>query len=136
MWIKGIKKIPYSYKIVILGLVFVLLMLVLFCGYIQSANHSAGGEGAICSRSLLLANYISVKNSSLLLSVLFFSFVVLALLIKSIINLRQGFDAPFRQSITFLKIAQSIPKLYNPILKALRRGILHSQIYNFALISS
>jgi|GEM_PF-2914610 len=125
-----------SHESVILGLVFVLLILVLFCGPIQIANHSVGTEGAECSRSLLLANYIPSKDSGLFLSILFFSFVALALLIKSSTGFRQSSGILFRPSPAFLKVAEAIPKLYNPILEALRRGILEPQIYNLALISS
>jgi len=133
---KDVKNALYSYKTVVLGLVFVLFMLVLFCGHIQAVNHSTGAEGTECSRSLLLANYIPTKDSGLFLSLLLFSFIALALLIKSSMSFRQNSGIIFRPPLTYLKVAQLIPKLYNPILEALRRGIIHSQIYNFASISN
>ncbi len=127
------KQAMFAHKTVIPGLVLALLMLALFCGYIQIANHSAGANGAECSRSLLLAAYVPSKDSGLFLSILFFLLTALAVLTKDSSHPRRRFDAPPRSSLIFLKAAESIHTPYNPILQALRRGILHPQIYNLAV---
>lgn len=133
MWIKGVKFALPSHKSVLLGLVFVLLALTLSCGYIQTTSHSASADGIECSRSVFLTNYIPTKESGLFLSILFFSLIALALLIKDGLRSRRHLNVSPNPSLIFLKAAESIHKLYNPILEALRRGILHPQIYNLAI---
>ena len=103
MWIKDAKIEFYSYKSVLLGLVFVLLALTLSCGYIQTTIHSAGAEGMECNRSVFLTNYIPTKESGFFLSVLFFSFVALALLIKNSFNPRRSLDISFLPSLISYK---------------------------------
>jgi len=135
MLMKNAKNVLYSHKTVILGLAFVLLMVIFFCGHIQAMSHSAGAESAECNKTSLIATNTNIKDSALLFLFLF-PFIISTLLIKNGINNRKSSDASFRPSLIFLKVAQLISKLYNPILEALRRGILHPQIYNFAPISS
>lgn len=120
-----------SQKSVIFGFVFVLAILVLLCSYIQIPDLSVSTEGTKCNHSLFAANSIPTKDTRLFLSVLFFLFAVLSLLIKRSLSPCQSFDVSFHPSLLFLKLAQEIPKLYNPIITALRRGRLQGQIYNF-----
>jgi len=130
MWIKRTINILYFPKTLLTGLVFVLLISVLFCGHIQIGNHSVGAEAVECSSSFFSSNYISTKNDAISLSLLFFSFVVLVLLIKNTVTSQNRFDVFFWPPFIFFRIAQLLSQLRNPILKAFRRGILHPQIYN------
>lgn len=132
MWIKAAKITPLSQKFVILGLVFVLLAFILSCGYVQQNSHSAATEGIECNRTPSLANFVSTKDSGLFLSILFLSFVALALFIKGGLRPRLHANA-ISPSLIFLKATKSIPKIYNPILQALRRGIIQPQIYNLVI---
>lgn len=91
----------------------------------------AGANGAECGRPLLVA-LIPSKNNGLFLSVFFLSFIASALF-RSGFNSRRNLNASLRASLVFLKVAESIPKLYNPIIEALRRGILNPKIYNCAV---
>lgn len=123
----------FLYKSVILGLVFVLLVAVLSCGYFPIVGHLANITKAGCDKIIFLVNSSSRDNISFAL--LLFSFIAFVILLrKSIINQRY-LNVSLRPSLIFLKVAKFIFKLYNPILQALRRGILHSQVYNFAIIT-
>jgi len=128
------KTTSFSHKPVLLGLILILLALTISCGYIQAANHSVDGEGMKCDKSWSLVNYMPTKDEGLLLSIIFFSLIALALLIKSGLRLIWNFIDPLRPSLISLKAFEPISKLYNPILQALRRGILNPQIYNLAVI--
>lgn len=134
MWKRAAKIGLPSQKSVILGLVFVLLALILSCGYVQTNDHSvAVAKGAECDRAFSFANLAPTKDSGLFFMVLFLSFIALALLIRG--NLLAGrhpsiFSSP---SLIYLKATKHIPKLYNPILQALRRGILQPKIYDLAV---
>jgi len=131
MWIKRAKKMLFSHKTVLMGLIFVLTFLILSCGHVQIIGHSDGVSSAECNRSFFLANYTSTKDSNLLLlSTLLLAFVALALLRKNNIGNSQRLDMFSLPSLTFLKLNWSIVQLYDPILKAFRRGILHPQIYS------
>lgn len=134
MWIRIAKILLPSQKSVIFGLIFVLLMLILSCGYIQQTNHLPIVKGIECYRSLsLMMNFAPTKDNGLFLIILFFSFIAPALFIKNGLRKHLHSNKLSRPSLIFLKATESIPKLYNPILQALRRGILQSQIYNFAV---
>lgn len=127
---RGTKQITSLRRIVLMGLVFVLLMLDLSCGHIQIVNHSTGAEGLECDKTTFLASYILTKGSGLFLSVFLLSFIILFIAIKGKVGRNQNLDTTFRPSLIFLKVAEFISKLFNPILEALRQGILRSQIYN------
>ncbi|MCH7759720.1 hypothetical protein IID20_05185 [Patescibacteria group bacterium] len=130
---KNAKNILHSYKTVILGLIFILFVVVMFCGHIQLFSHSTSSSvSAECNKTIFLTGYLSTRNNGILY-LLIFSFIALAVLIKGRLDRRRQDTVQDHPQFSFLNIAQFIPKLYNPILKALRRGILHTQIYNFAL---
>lgn len=109
-----------------LGLIFVFLAAVLFCGHFQVLGdlNLAGGLGIECSQVMLLGSSAFLKGHMGFWGLLLTSFVVLAALI---------IRSKGQLSLGFLKISQIISKLFNPLLEALRRGILHSQIYNLQI---
>jgi hypothetical protein len=106
-----------------LGLILVFLAAVLFCGHFQVLGNLnlAGGLGIECSQTLFLVSSAFLKGHIGFFGLLLMSFVTLiAFIIQRRGQLSEG----------FLKISQIISKLFNPLLEALRRGILHPQIYN------
>lgn len=125
----------FSRKPVILGLALVFLALALSCGFAQSADHPKPAEGIACNRTVQLVNYIPTKDG-LSLGILFLSLIGFAFLIKRIIDNRHSpiTNLSFSFIKTKIKESQFLAKLYNPILEALRKGILNPQIYNLAVI--
>lgn len=133
MFGRNIKTGLFARKIVLVGFIFALLMVVLLCGHVSIVGNIAAEAGAECS-TIFLGNNIHMKDNTVF-SLLLFSFIALAALLKNDIRLRPHYDISFTFSRILLKLTQLIHKLYNPILKAFRLGILHPQIYNFARIT-
>jgi len=133
---KRIKNIPLPYKLAALGLVLVLLMIVLSCGSFQAVSHSGGATAMDCQGIVPLASMgHTINRDNVIDALLLLSLVVLFVLIRNTVSRRQDVDTSLRNSFVLIKVGQFISKLYNPILKAFRRGIIHTQIYNFAQVT-
>lgn len=132
---EGTKNAPLFYKSTLLVLFCALLMFVLFCGNFQAISHSSGMVVTECSTTALFSSHNSFKDNIPFYGMILFSFVILAIFTK--INLlKQRSSSSFLFLLISQKVVQFLYKLYNPIHEALRRGILHPQIYNFISITS
>lgn len=129
--VKFIKNNLFFCKLVGLGLFFVLLAAALSCGPLGLVNHFAEPK---CGKVALLTNFILPRDNTLSYGLLFFSFIALAMWLKKNIIFKQRLNVSFCPWLIFLKICQFVFKSFNPILEAFRQGILHRQIYNFAII--
>ena len=134
MFKRNIKTGLFTHKIVLVGFIFALLMVVFLCGHISIIGNMAAEAGAECS-IVFLGNNIHMKDSTAFF-LLLFSFIALVALLKNNIRFHPHHDISLTFSRILLKLTQLVHKLYNPILKAFRLGILHPQIYNFARIAS
>lgn len=109
---------------------FALLLFVSFCGYLQFVNYFNESGNLKCESSFLINNIAPARDSGLFLLVILISFIGTAFAVRKITtqDLIYGFGSSLLPA--FLRIAEIILKLSNPILQALRRGILNPQIYD------
>lgn len=119
-------------KSMILGIALFLLFTVTFCGGSLILRHSDAGSFGQCA-SILSSTAFSTKYNLML-------GVLLALLVAFVFQFSHFFQGglSFRQGLAKLRIVvlrwqEFVYKLFNPILRALRQGILSPQIYNFAV---
>ena len=127
MFNQSTKNHLFSNNLLLVGLACGLLTFVIFCEYFHNELE--------CDIHLFLTGQSSFKKTLFIYSILLF---FIANLTFSFLR-RQNFSltdvfSPF--SLICLWFRQFIFKIYNPILEAFRRGIIHSQIYNFSVVSN
>ena len=128
------KKIPTSSKPIFFGVILVFLFMALFCGHFQVLAHMSTQVASDC---MLFANYL---NSSRGDSSSYTSFLLVLVVLVSFVKIRTA-QIEHQSTLSYLwnfsltRISQFVAKLYSPLLEALRRGILHTQIYNPVFIT-
>lgn len=110
------KNLLFSKSSLLIGLILIFLAFVIYCG---SFHNSSG-----CNVHLFLTSQFSL-----------FFIVSLVALFKKNQSLSLLYSVFLFPSLIFLWFQKFAFKIYNPILEAFRQGIIHSQIYNFQLIS-
>ena len=129
-----VQKIPTSSKPIFLGVILIFLLVVLFCGHFQVLAHMSTQVASDC---MFLANYLTSSRGD---SFSYVGSLILLIALAAIIKTRTVQTE--HQSMLFCswnspltRITQFVAKLYNPLLEALRRGILHPQIYSSVFIT-
>lgn len=107
----------FSNSTLLIGLAFIFLIFIVYCG-----SYHTGLE---CDAHLFLTSY--------LYEILLFIIVNLSVFFRRKENFTLIGTPP---SLIFLWFREFASKIYNPILEDFRRGIIHSQIYNYRLVSS
>lgn len=114
--------------ILVLALIFI--SFAVSCGYTSFAGHTSS-SAVSCSDVLLLTsiNHAPMKGAMAMLGLMLLFLAAAGSLLKG--NKMSSFVA---ESIPSRIV--SVQKIYNPVLSAIRKGILHSQIYNPAFLRS
>ena len=120
----------------VIGLGLVVLMAFLFCGHLQMIGLPAGTSGVECTKAILLIHSSSEKDGILSYGIFLITLIGLVFFATRNLVLKHLSDTSLGKWLSSLKAAQLFPKLYNPLLEALRRGILYPQIYHFAIIAN
>lgn len=121
-------------KYIYLGTALFLLAAVLSCGSGQLLNQQETSGSGDCT-NVLSSAILHIKDNTLV-GAFFVLLVALAFAVahRGIFNRTYAFtQQTIRINFNALRLWQFTYKLYNPILQALRRGILSPQIYNFAV---
>lgn len=127
-----VKKV-FNNKQVFISIVLFLLLAIFFCGNSQVLGHQEASSPGECT-SVILSSFLPTKDNATSVVLL----VPLLALVFAYRNILQNKPQSIRNAtgihLTILSWRQFVVyKLFNPILQALRRGILHPQIYNFAV---
>ena len=120
----------------VIGLGLVVLMAFLFCGHLQMIGFPTGANGVECTKAILLMHSPSEKNGILSYGIFLISLIVLIFfVIRKFVS--KHFSDTFLSRLLFsFAVTQLFPKPYNPLLEALRKGILYPQIYHITIIAS
>ncbi|MFQ6049600.1 MAG: hypothetical protein ACE5J0_00990 [Candidatus Paceibacterales bacterium] len=122
-----IKSSPFSNGLLLIGLIFAFLVFFIFCEHLHGDSE--------CNVHFFLTNQISSKENLLIYSLSLSSFVIISVIFfRKYQNLLPA-NISLSASLMSLWFWQFIFKIYNPILEAFRRGIIHPQIYNFSVVS-
>ncbi len=126
MFIQSIKNFPFFYSLLLIGLICLFLTFIIFCEYLHNDPE--------CNVHLFLTNQFQSKENILLYSILLFFITNLIFSLKRNQNFLLGNISPFASLRSFW-FWQFGFKIYNSILEAFRRGIIHPQVYNFIVVS-
>ena len=121
---------------IVIGLCLMVLMAFLFCGHLQMFSPPAGTNGVECTKAILLMHSSSEKDGILSYGIFLIALIGLVFFAIRKFALKHLSDTSLGKWLSSLKVAQLFPKPYNPLLEALRRGILYPQIYHFTIIAS
>lgn len=128
-----VKNNTFFYRVGLWGLLFSFLLLSVVCGHFQTAIHFPGvSTSANCSGSAFLTSYMMPNKDNIFSYGLFL--LALIILIAFALSRKKYSNIFAHQIYIFPKPVDYIATLYNQLLEAFRRGILHSQIYNFSFI--
>lgn len=125
MFIQSIKNFPF-FRLLLIGLICLIFTFIVFCEYSHNDPE--------CKVHLFLTNQFQPKENILLYSILLFFIANLTFSLKRNQNFLPGNISSFA-SLIFLWFWQFGFKVYNSILEAFRRGIIHPQTYNFLVVS-
>ena len=128
MFSYSIKKIFFSSNTLLILIIFLFLVFITYCGYLHHSNLE-------CDVDLFFTNQTWKKYNFFIYAISLFSIIkLIAYYWKGYSFLLTKIFSPC--CLIFLWFQEFVFKLYNPILKALSRGIIHSQTYNSLVVSA
>jgi len=129
------KQSLFPHKSLLLIFLLVLLVAIFSCGLFQAFGHAADSSVSLagCDTVFSLTNSGSPRDN-IFLGLFFLAFTLLALS-KFFSRTYNKVPGHYRPTFIF-NTMQPLSSIYDSIREAFRRGIIHTQIYNFIVIAN
>jgi len=134
----NIKNSIFSRKNITLGLIFVLLVVMLFCGHFQVIGLADSGNMLNIAGIQTVFSVDGMGQGAVFFSIflLLLATSIFALLILAPPGICKNVDYDTTRRRIFSNISLFFFKLFDPLLQAFRKGIIHSKRYGLSLAVS
>jgi len=116
-------------RIMVVVMVFIFVLIVLFCGHFQDGASACSGASV---SGMIYSNYHKASLDLAFLGVSIFSFVFL---MRRSIAIKAQSKKLDSLNLFFIRISRILFKINNSMIIAFKKGILHSKLYNLSIIA-